>query len=43
MRYPREEVIHNSDITFSTPTEVAEKIPPVGKIHVPTSISWADE
>jgi len=43
MRHLPEEVFSHSDFTFSTPSEVIENIPPVGKIHVPTPISWADE
>jgi alpha-amylase len=37
-----EAVFKNSNFTFSTPSEVAV-LPAVGKIHVPTAISWADE
>lgn len=43
MRHLPEAVLTQSNFTFSTPSEVAENIPPVGKIHVPTPISWADE
>ncbi|WP_339700364.1 glycoside hydrolase family 57 protein [Algoriphagus aquimarinus] len=38
-----EAVFSKTNFTFSTPSEVAAKIPPVGKIHVPIPISWADE
>jgi len=43
MRHLPDAVFRHSNYTFSTPSEVAENIPPVGKIHVPTPISWADE
>lgn len=43
MRHLPAAVFAHSDFTFSTPSEVAENIAPVGKIHVPTPISWADE
>jgi alpha-amylase len=43
MRHLPEAVMSSSDFTFSTPSEVAENCAPVGKIHVPTAISWADE
>ncbi|SFT69263.1 alpha-amylase [Algoriphagus locisalis] len=36
-------VFSKTNFTFSTPSEVAAKISPVGKIHVPIPISWADE
>ena len=36
-------VFSNSNITFSTPSEVAENLESVGEIHVPYPISWADE
>ncbi len=42
MRHLPEAVFKNSNFTFSTPSEVAV-LPAVGKIHVPTAISWADE
>ncbi|WP_143962437.1 glycoside hydrolase family 57 protein [Litoribacter populi] len=43
MRHLPEAVMKYSNYTFSTPSEVVENIPPVGKIHVSTPISWADE
>jgi len=43
MRHLPEDVMKGSNFTFSTPSEVAENIAPVGKIHVPIPISWADE
>jgi len=36
-------VFAESKFTFSTPTEVAEKLEPVAAINVPSPISWADE
>ena len=30
-------------LTFSTPSEVVEKVKPVSAVHVPYPISWADE
>jgi alpha-amylase len=36
-------VFKYSDYTFATPGELVEKIDPVGAIHVPYPISWADE
>src|SRR5690554_2404344 len=38
-----EKIFKNSGFTFSTPSEVLANAHPVGKIHVPTPISWADE
>jgi len=38
-----ETVLNNSDYTFSTPSEVIRDAQPVGSIHVPNPISWADE
>jgi alpha-amylase len=43
MRHLPEAVMNKSDFTFSTPSEVVESCAPVGKIYVPTPISWADE
>ncbi|MDN3668751.1 glycoside hydrolase family 57 protein [Echinicola jeungdonensis] len=43
MRHLPEAVFSKSNFTFSTPSEVAANIAPVGKIHVPVPISWADE
>jgi len=43
MRHLPEAVFNQSNYTFSTPSEVAANVPPVGKIHVPVPISWADE
>ncbi|GAB4107686.1 glycoside hydrolase family 57 protein [Echinicola sediminis] len=43
MRHLPEAVFQHSNYTFSTPSEVAENLAPVGKIHVPVPISWADE
>ncbi|MEX0981945.1 MAG: polysaccharide deacetylase family protein [Bacteroidales bacterium] len=36
-------VFKNSNYTFSTPSEVAEKLQVVSAAHVPNPISWADE
>ena len=36
-------VFSNSNYTFSTPSELSEKLQPVAAIHVPYPISWADE
>ncbi|WP_215224210.1 glycoside hydrolase family 57 protein [Echinicola shivajiensis] len=43
MRHLPEAVLSQSNFTFSTPSEVVSEAPPVGKIHVPVPISWADE
>ncbi len=36
-------VLNNSDISFSTPSEVFDHYQPVGAVNVPNAISWADE
>lgn len=36
-------VLSHSDFTFKTPSELAAELVPVGSIHVPYPISWADE
>ena len=36
-------VFKYSNYTFSTPSDLVKNIDPVGKIHVPYPISWADE
>ncbi len=36
-------VFSHSNYTFNTPAEVSETLQPVGSIHVPYPISWADE
>jgi alpha-amylase len=36
-------VFADSDYVFATPSELGEKLQPVGSIHVPHPISWADE
>jgi len=38
-----ESVFKNSPFTFSTPSEVAQKLQVVSAVHVPHPISWADE
>jgi alpha-amylase len=43
MSHLPEAIFKGSNFGFSTPSEVIAKIPPVGKINVPTPISWADE
>ncbi len=43
MRALPSRVFSHSNFTFNTPGELAEKLQPVGAIHVPYSISWADE
>ncbi|WP_209329646.1 glycoside hydrolase family 57 protein [Lunatimonas salinarum] len=43
MRHLPEAVFASSDFGFATPSEVISKVSPVGMIHVPTPISWADE
>ena len=37
------QVLSKTEFTFSTPKELGAKLKPVGPIHVPTPISWADE
>ncbi|MEI6765754.1 MAG: glycoside hydrolase family 57 protein [Bacteroidota bacterium] len=36
-------VFSHSNFTFNTPAELSERMQPVGAIHVPDPISWADE
>ncbi len=36
-------ILKNTDFTFSTPSEVADKLQVVSAVHVPNPISWADE
>ncbi|QDH78132.1 alpha-amylase [Echinicola soli] len=43
MRHLPDAVLSQSNFTFSTPSEVVAEAAPVGKIHVPVPISWADE
>ncbi len=43
MRHLPEAIFKGSNFTFATPSEVAKALPGVGKIFVPTPISWADE
>ena len=43
MRHLPETVFKHSNFNFSTPSEVLAHSQPVGKIHVPIPISWADE
>ena len=37
------QVLANSEFRFHTPSELAEKLQPVSAIHVPNTISWADD
>ncbi|MCE7054084.1 glycoside hydrolase family 57 protein [Algoriphagus sp. AGSA1] len=43
MKHLPEAVFTQTNFGFSTPSEIAAKVAPVGKIHVPIPISWADE
>ncbi|WPR75457.1 glycoside hydrolase family 57 protein [Algoriphagus sp. NG3] len=43
MKHLPEAVFTQTNFGFSTPSETASKVAPVGKIHVPIPISWADE
>lgn len=43
MRHLPEAVFSSSNFGFATPSEVISNVFPVGMIHVPTPISWADE
>jgi len=43
MRHLPEAVFKYTSYGFSTPSEVVSKVLPIGKINVPTPISWADE
>jgi alpha-amylase len=43
MRHLPDAIFKHSNFSFSTPTEVVEKVQSIGKIHVPIPISWADE
>lgn len=36
-------VFKHSNFTFSTPSDIVNNVDPVGAIHVPHPISWADE
>lgn len=36
-------VFNKTDFSFSTPSEIIEKLNPVGPVEVPHPISWADE
>jgi len=36
-------VFSHSNFGFATPSELAERLQPVGPIHVPNEVSWADE
>ncbi|MBP1629131.1 MAG: Membrane-anchored protein predicted to be involved in regulation of amylopullulanase [Bacteroidetes bacterium] len=43
MRNLPSRVLSHSDFSFKTPSELASELVPVGNIHVPYPISWADE
>lgn len=43
MRYLPGEVLRNPDLQFATVTECAENHAPVGILHAPHPVSWADE
>ncbi|MFC4871254.1 glycoside hydrolase family 57 protein [Negadavirga shengliensis] len=43
MRHLPDAVFQGTNFSFSTPSEVIDHASPVGKIHVPIPISWADE
>lgn len=43
MRHLPQAIFDHSSFSFSTPSEVIHQIPPIGMIHVPIPISWADE
>ncbi|MCK9163257.1 MAG: glycoside hydrolase family 57 protein [Bacteroidales bacterium] len=36
-------VFSHSNFSFNTPSELVQNLNPVGEMHVPTPISWADE
>lgn len=36
-------VMRHTDLTFSTPSEIAESLQPIAVLNVPYPISWADE
>ncbi|MFO8129290.1 MAG: FliG C-terminal domain-containing protein [Bacteroidales bacterium] len=36
-------VFSHSNFSFNTPSELAQKMQPVGAVHVPYPVSWADE
>ncbi|MGQ1786526.1 MULTISPECIES: glycoside hydrolase family 57 protein [unclassified Saccharicrinis] len=38
-----EEILKHKELSFSTPSEVADNLQPVSAINVPYPISWADE
>lgn len=43
MKHLPQAIFDYSSFSFSTPSEVISQIPPIGMIHVPIPISWADE
>lgn len=43
MKHLPQAIFNHSSFSFSTPSEVISQITPIGMIHVPIPISWADE
>lgn len=43
MKHLPQAIFNHSSFSFSTPSEVINQITPIGMIHVPIPISWADE
>ncbi len=43
LEYFPAEVLKHKELSFSTPSQVAENLQPVAAVHVPNPISWADE
>ncbi len=37
------EVLKHKELSFSTPSQVADNLQPIAAVHVPNPISWADE
>ncbi|HAG15368.1 MAG TPA: alpha-amylase [Bacteroidales bacterium] len=43
MRNLPEKIINHPNLKFSTPAEISKEYQPIAPIHVPNTISWADE
>ncbi len=43
MRAMPRRVFERSNFTFNTPSELSQQLQPVGAVHVPYPVSWADE
>jgi alpha-amylase len=43
LRYLPKAVFENTDFTFNTPSEISDRLKPVGPVEIPHPISWADE